>query len=95
MMLALLGAMQLAGCAGAPVQEMSNARQAVRAAQQAGGAKHAPEAMSEAERLLQSAKTNQSKGEYRIARELAEQARDKAMVALHEAEAAKAAKPGP
>jgi PBP1b-binding outer membrane lipoprotein LpoB len=95
MMLALLGAMQLAGCVGAPVQEMSNARQAVRAAQQAGGAQHAPEAMSEAERLLQSAKTNQSKGEYRIAREQAEQARDKAMDALHEVEAAKAAKPGP
>jgi PBP1b-binding outer membrane lipoprotein LpoB len=95
MMLALLGAMQLAGCAGAPVQEMSNARQAVRAAQQAGGAKYAPEAMSEAERLLQNAKTNQSKGEYRVAREQAEQARDRALVALHEAEAAKAAKPGP
>jgi HEPN domain-containing protein len=51
--------------------------------------------MSEAERLLQSAKTNQSKGEYRVAREQAEQAREKAMVALHEAEAVKAAKPGP
>ena len=51
--------------------------------------------MAEAERLLKSAKTNQSKGEYRIAREEAEQARDKAMEALHEAEAAKASKPGP
>ena len=95
MTLALLGAMQLVGCAGAPVQEMSNARQAVRAAQQAGGAKYSPEAMAEAERLLKNAKTNQSKGEYRVAREEAEQARDKALVALHEAEAAKASKPGP
>ena len=93
--LALLGAMPLAGCVGAPVQEMSNARQAVRAAQQAGGAKYAPEAMAEAERLLKNAKANQSKGEYRVAREEAEQARDKAMVALREAEAAKASKPGP
>jgi hypothetical protein len=93
--LALLGAMQLAGCVGAPVQEMSNARQAVRAAQQAGGARYAPEAMAEAERLLKNAKANQSKGEYRVAREEAEQARDKAMVALREAEAAKASKPGP
>ena len=50
---------------------------------------------SEAERLLQSAKSNQSKGDYRIARDEAEQARDKAMAALHEAQAAKAAKPGP
>jgi hypothetical protein len=95
MTLALLGAVPLAGCVGAPVQEMSNARQAVRAAQQAGGAKYAPEAMAEAERLLKNAKTNQSNGEYRVAREEAEQARDKAMVALHEAEAAKASKPGP
>jgi 3'-phosphoadenosine 5'-phosphosulfate (PAPS) 3'-phosphatase len=93
--LALLGALPLAGCVGAPVQEMSNARQAVRAAQQAGGAKYSPESMAEAERLLKNAKTNQSKGEYRVAREEAEQARDKAMVALREAEAAKASKPGP
>jgi Domain of unknown function (DUF4398) len=95
MTLALLGAAPLAGCVGAPVQEMSNARQAVRAAQQAGGAKYAPEAMAEAERLLKNAKTNQSNGEYRVAREEAEQARDKAMVALREAEAAKASKSGP
>ena len=93
--LALLGALPLAGCVGAPVQEMSNARQAVRAAQQAGGAKYSPESMAEAERLLKNAKTNQSKGEYRVAREEAEQARDRAMVALREAEAAKASKPGP
>jgi HEPN domain-containing protein len=51
--------------------------------------------MAEAERLLKNAKTNQSKGEYRVAREEAEQARDKALVALHAAEAAKAPKPGP
>lgn len=95
MTLALLGAVPLAGCVGAPVQEMSNARQAVRAAQQAGGAKYSPDAMAEAERLLKNAKTNQSNGEYRVAREEAEQARDKAMVALREAEAAKASKPGP
>jgi len=95
MSFALLGAMQLTGCAGAPVQEMSNARQAVRAAQQAGGAKYAPETMAEAERLLRDAKANQSKGEFRVAREEAEQAREKAIAALHEAEAAKAAKPEP
>jgi spore cortex formation protein SpoVR/YcgB (stage V sporulation) len=95
MTLALLSGMQLSGCVGAPVQEMSNARQAVRAAQQAGGAKYSPEAMAEAERLLQSARANQSKGEYRVAREEAEQARDKAMQARREAEAAKASKPGP
>ena len=41
------------------------------------------------------AKANQSKGEFRVAREEAEQARDKAMAALREAEAAKASKPEP
>jgi hypothetical protein len=74
---------------------MSNARQAVRAAQQAGGAKYAPETMAEAERLLRDAKANQSKGEFRVAREQAEQAREKAMAALREAEATKASKPEP
>ena len=93
--LTALLALQLSGCAGAPVQEMSNARQAVRAAQQAGAAKYAPDAMAEAERLLQSARTNQSKGEYGVAREEAEQARDKAMQARREAEAATASQPKP
>ena len=89
-----LVATQLSGCVGAPVQEMSNARQAVIAAQKAGAAKYAPEAMAEAEQLLKSAKANQSKGEFRAAREEAEQAYAKATEARRQAEAAKAAKPG-
>jgi uncharacterized membrane protein len=90
LLFALLAAMQLAGCAGVPVQEMSNARQAVQAAQKAGGAKYAPETMAEAEKLLASAKANLKKGEYRPARDEAELARDKAMEARRQAEAAKA-----
>jgi hypothetical protein len=92
----MLGAAQLGGCAGIPVQEMSNARQAVRAAQKAGAEKYAPAEMTEAERLLKSAKANLSKGEYRTARDEAEQAREKAMEARRIAESATGKdKPGP
>jgi acyl-CoA synthetase (AMP-forming)/AMP-acid ligase II len=91
LLIASLAAMQLAGCAGVPVQEMSNARQAVHAAQKAGGAKYAPETMAEAEKLLASAKANLKKGEYRPARDEAELAREKAMEARRQAEAARAA----
>ncbi|MGH8237621.1 MAG: hypothetical protein ACREXP_11450, partial [Steroidobacteraceae bacterium] len=42
----------LAACAGAPVQEMSNARQAIRAARDAGAEKAAPQKLNEAEALL-------------------------------------------
>jgi hypothetical protein len=89
-LLASIATIALAGCAGVPVQEMSNARQAVLAAQKAGGAKYAPEAMSEAERHLASAKANLKKGDYRPARDEAELAREKAMEARREAEAARA-----
>jgi hypothetical protein len=83
----------LAACAGAPVQEMSNARQAVRAANNAGADAHAPELMTEARRLLKTAETNLRRGEYRTARDEAELARSTAVEARRVAEQAKAAKP--
>jgi hypothetical protein len=89
-LLASIATLQLVGCAGVPVQEMSNARQAVLAAQKAGGAKYAPESMSEAERHLARAKASLKKGDYRPARDEAELAREKAMEARREAEAARA-----
>jgi hypothetical protein len=92
-LIASLGAAQLAGCAGFPVQEMSNARQAVLAAKKAGAEQYAPEPMADAERLLKSAKASLNQGEYRAARDAAEQAREKAMEARRLAEAAAAAKP--
>jgi len=85
----------VAGCAGAPVQEMYDARQAVKAAHKADAEKYAPELMVEAQRLLASAKANVSKGEYRVARDEAEQAREKAMEARRIAELATAPQPGP
>jgi hypothetical protein len=85
----LLGA--ISGCAGAPVQEMSNARQAVQAAERAGAAVHAPADLDEARRLLKLAETNIRLGNYRAARDAAEQSREKAMIARTVAETRSAA----
>jgi hypothetical protein len=72
----------LAACAGAPVQEMSDARQALRAAQAAGAADKAPAQLNEAERLLALAQENLRRHEYKQARQNAEQSRDAAVKAL-------------
>jgi hypothetical protein len=93
----LLSGAVLAGCAGAPVQEMSNARQAVKAAERAGAATVAPEVMGEARLRLKSAESHLRRGEYRDAREEAELARAKAVEArrLAEDSAPQAAPPPP
>jgi len=74
------------GCAGAPVQEMSNARQAVRAAEKAGATTLAPDLLTEARQALRSAETHLRQGEYRTARDSAELARAKAVEARRVAE---------
>src|SRR3954463_13078601 len=79
---ALLVALGLVACAGAPVQEMSNARQAIRAARDAGAAKAAPQTLSEAQTLLDRAEGNLQRRDYREARRDAVAARDKASEAL-------------
>jgi hypothetical protein len=84
----LLGAAFATGCAGAPVQEMSNARQAVRAAEKAGAAQLAPELMGEARQALRNAESHLRQGEYRTAREEAVLARTKAAEARRMAEVA-------
>ena len=81
-------ALALAACAGAPVQEMSNARQAIRAARDAGADKAAPQKLNEAEVLLNRAEDSLERRAYREARRNAIAARDKA------AEALGAAQPG-
>jgi type II secretory pathway component PulJ len=80
----------LAGCAGMPLQEMSDARQAIRAAERAGAQQHAPQLLDEARGLVKAASGNMNQGEYREARDQAELAREKAMEARRIAEAAKA-----
>jgi PBP1b-binding outer membrane lipoprotein LpoB len=82
-------AVLLVGCVGMPLQEMSDARQAVRAAERAGAQQHAPELLAEAKTLVESASQNVHNGEYREARDQAVLARDKAVEARRVAEAAK------
>jgi hypothetical protein len=84
----MVAALALAACAGAPVQEMSNARQAIRAARDAGAEKTAPQQLNEAEALLIRAEDSLERRAYGEARRNAKAARDKA------AEALGAAQPG-
>jgi hypothetical protein len=77
----------LIACAGAPVQEMSNARQAIQAARDAGADKVAPEKFNEAQALLDRAQDNLQRGAYKNARRDAIAARGKAAEALDAAQA--------
>jgi uncharacterized membrane protein len=77
----------LSACAGAPVQEMSNARQAIKAARDAGADRIAPETMIEAQNLLEQAEASLQKRSYRDARRAALEARSKASEALDAAAA--------
>lgn len=76
-----LGAVVL-GCAGAPVQEMSNARQAIKAAREAGAVQVAPQVMNEAQSLLERAELSLQRRAYGDARRDAVAARTKATEAL-------------
>lgn len=76
----------LAACAGAPVQEMSDARQAIHAAEEAGAAEHAPRLLSQARTFLASARQKVEKRAYNQARKDARNARDKAKEAREVAE---------
>lgn len=84
----LLAGAALSACAGAPVQEMYDARQAVRAAEKAGAAQHAPDLLTEAQAHLKTATANMHAHEYRVARDEAGVAREKAIEARRQAEAA-------
>lgn len=78
--------MGLVACAGAPVQEMSNARQAIKAAHAAGASETAPQALREAETLLDRAQGNLQRRAYKEARRDAIAARRKAAEALEAAQ---------
>jgi hypothetical protein len=84
----VLGGMGLVACAGAPVQEMSNARQAIKAARDANGPLSAPPSLVEAEKLLNRAENNLQKRAYKDARRDAIAARGKAAEALSSARTA-------
>jgi Domain of unknown function (DUF4398) len=80
--LMLASCMGLAACVGPPVQEMSNARQAIKAARDAGAGNKAPDTLHEAEALLDRAEDNLQKRAYKDARRDAIAARGKAAQAL-------------
>lgn len=82
-MFRVLGLLALAACAaGPPIQEMSDARQAIAAAREAGAAELAPEPLKAAEDQLIAAEADLQKGIYWRAREAADRAKDQAVSAL-------------
>lgn len=82
----------MAGCATAPTQEMSDARQAVQAARAVGAAQHTPVAMESAEKDLTQAETKLRKRDYDSARDDALAAKQQAVRARNMALAISEAK---
>lgn len=81
--------LNIAACESSPpVQEMSDARQAIAVAKRAGAEELAPYHLQSAEEYLASAKEANNERAYGRARKDAKQARMKALDALREAEAA-------
>ena len=68
-----------------PVQEMSNARQTIQAAQEAQASVYAPESLREAETLLHQATRALEAGDYQGAREYALAAQQQAIKARQQA----------
>jgi hypothetical protein len=81
----------LSACGGAPVQQMSDARQAVRAAQAAGAGEYAPEQLGKAQRLIEEAEEDLRRHDYRAAEQASVEARRSALEALELSRSARAA----
>jgi hypothetical protein len=82
----------LAGCATSPpVQEMSDARQAIAAAEEADAERLAPDQLQDARRLLADAEAQLRQEAFNLARINAVRARNRATQALTVAQAAAAA----
>ena len=64
---------------------MSNARQTIQSARDAGAEQHAPDLLAVAEKLLDRAARNLEQGDYHVARDLALAAQEQAMNARHKA----------
>lgn len=93
--LAVAGALlTLAACAaGPPVQEMSDARQAIAVAREAGASEYAPTDLRAAEDFLDSALRNLSRKDYDQARVDAVEAKNKARAALQSTEHSSSVQP--
>jgi hypothetical protein len=75
----------IAACVSIPVQEMSDARQAINSAEEAGAARYSPQQLQEARQLLERAQLKLRTGAYGEARRLALDARDEAIRAREKA----------
>ena len=85
----VLACVMLGGCVTSPpVQEMSDARQAIAAAEQAAAAEHAPAVFGEAQRYLAEAEQQLREEAYGPARANAVRAKNRAVEALSTAQAA-------
>jgi hypothetical protein len=82
-LLLLLACLGVVACTTPPVQEMSDARQAIAAAEQANGAKLAPESLNDAQRFLADAERQIQQEAYGQARMNAVRAKNRASQALH------------
>jgi len=71
----------LSACVSAPVQEMSDARQAIQAAKEAGADSQSQANLLKAEQLLKQAQQALEHGEYKMARNRARAARNEALEA--------------
>ncbi len=76
----------LAGCAMVPAQEMSDARQAIQAAEAAGADSHAPRAIGLARSLLEQAEVELAAQDYVAARQNARAAKAAAQQAREAAD---------
>ena len=86
----LMVLLALAACQSSmPVQEMSDARQAISAAKEAGAEKYAAADLGAAIHLLQSAEENLKSHDYSIARQDAVEAKTRAIDALRRSEASR------
>jgi len=84
LLIILLSISVLVACGVAPVQEMSDARQAVRAAHDAGAEQKAPELYDQAETMLDKAVQELDEGRYDQARKAAVSAKKAALDALEQ-----------
>lgn len=85
--LLLLGFVWLTGCTATPppVQEMSDARQAISAAREAGADRLAPQVFSRSVRLLALAESTLARRRFKLAADQATLARQLAIEAMQEA----------
>ena len=72
----------IVGCQSAPVQEMSDARQAIAVAKEAGAAEHAAADLKAAEQYLSSAESSLNERHYAQARDEAVNAKSRALFAI-------------